>query len=92
MIEISKLEDELEKLTGNDIEQVEKESRKLGNTSAIITTSSDFQSRLAARALKCNVHDLRSLPAKKYTYVLNTVIRFLYSYTDEMEVDDQQTT
>ena len=79
----------LAKLTGYDMEKVESECRNAGNNSLFITTTSDFQSRIAARALGITVHELRGLPFKEYNQTLNEVISFLYSSSDEEGVDPQ---
>lgn len=79
----------LAKLTGYDMEKVESECRNAGNNSLFITTTSDFQSRIAARALGITVHELRGLPFKEYNQTLNEVISFLYSSSGEEGVDPQ---
>lgn len=85
-INLEKLRYGLEKLTGYDMEKVESESRNAGNSSLFITTTSDFQSRIAARALGISVHELRSVPFREYNKILNEVISFLYSSSEEEEV------
>lgn len=80
----------LEKLTGYDMEKVETECRNAGNFSLFITTTSDFQSRIASRALGISVHELRSLPFREYNRMLNEVTRFLYGSMDEVEVESPE--
>ena len=79
----------LAKLTGYDMEKVESECRNAGNNSLFITTTSDFQSRIASRALGISVHELRSLPFREYNRMLNEVTRFLYGSMDEVGVESQ---
>lgn len=83
MVDITKLEENLEKLSGRDFSSVEKESRSSGNNAIVLTTSSDFQARLAARALKVNPNDILDLPLKKYNQTLLIVTNFLFATSDE---------
>ena len=83
MLDISKLEDQLEGLTGRDFSKIEKESRASGNNSVVLTTSSDFQARLAAKALNVNPNDIFDLPLKKYNQTLLIVTNFLFGTLDE---------
>ena len=83
MVDITKLEENLEKLSGRDFSSVEKESRSAGNNAIVLTTSSDFQARLAARALKVNPNDILDLPLKKYNQTLLIVTNFLFATSDE---------
>lgn len=77
-IDISKLEEKLELLTGNDFEEAEKIERQTGNTASVISTTSSFAVRLAAMALGCLPHDLKALPIAKYTVVLSKTSNFLF--------------
>lgn len=86
---VQKLTEGLGKLTGYDMEKVETECRNAGNNSLFITTTSDFQSRIASRALGISVHELRSLPFREYNRMLNEVTRFLYGSMDEVGVESQ---
>jgi len=83
MVDITKLKENLEKLSGRDFSSVEKESRSAGNNAVVLTTSSDFQARLAARALKVNPNDILDLPLKKYNQTLLIVTNFLFGTLDE---------
>lgn len=89
MVDITNLASKLETLTGRDFSAVEKESRATGNNSVVLTTSSDFQARLAARALSVNPNDILDLPLKKYNQTLLIVTNFLFgtSETADQSVD-----
>jgi len=77
-IDLTKLEDSLQNLTGNDFEEAERIERQLGNTASVISTTSSFITRLAAMALKVNPHDIKDLPIAKYTAVMSKTSNFLF--------------
>ncbi len=77
-IDISNLEEKLQTLTGFDFEEVEKVERQLGNNAAVISTTASFITRLAAKALKVNPHDLKALPITQYTVVMSKTSNFLF--------------
>ena len=80
MIDIKNLETELEKLTGTDFLQAEKETRA-GNTDfiGVLQLSPKFQLNIAARALNVNPHELENLPLKKFSKILTVTSNFLFS-------------
>lgn len=82
---ISTLKENLTKLKGFDFESVEREERNAGNISINASMTPSFQSRLAARALDVNPHDLKELPLKQYNRVNLEVFNFLFSVSDEDE-------
>ena len=83
MVDISKLEDGLSKFTGRDFQNADKACRVAGNVTPFLTTTPEFQSRLAARALNMNPNDITDLPIKEYNRILLTVTNFLFGTLDE---------
>ena len=86
MMDTSKLTEGLNKLTGLDFEQCEAQERAAGNTQPLITMTTSFQARLAAKALGVPVADVRELPLKEYNRVCQTTFNFLFS-SDATAVD-----
>ena len=82
-MDTSKLDEGLNKLRGLDFIAAENEERALGNTQPLLSVTSGFQARLAARALNVNVNDIRELPLKEYNRVCQSVFIFLNSTTSE---------
>lgn len=89
MVDISKLDEKLNALTGLDFEAVEAQERSAGNPLLEITLSKSFQARLAAQALNCPVADIKELPLRKYAYVCRQVSNFLGAAY--LEADDLST-
>lgn len=85
MIDLKKLDNGLKKLTGYDLEAIEKEERMTGNNQPELTLSKSFQARLAAKALDMNVHDLKALPLREYNSVCAAVFAFLFNPSAEAE-------
>ena len=84
MIDLQKLQSNLQNLRGLDFEEAESAERAAGNNFPMISFSASFQARLAARALEMNVHDLRELPIKDYDAATRAVFNFLFqSSADE---------
>ena len=77
MIDVQKLDEGLNKLTGRDLIAIEREERLTGNTSLEITTSKGFQGRVAARALGMNPHDLLDLPMNEFNQICIRAFGFL---------------
>ena len=78
-MDISKLEEGLENLRGLDFKAAAARVRKRGtNTNALIKLDEDFQEELAATALGVPVNDIRELPLRQYSQVLQTVFSFLF--------------
>lgn len=78
-IDTSKLEEQLKTLTGRDFEEAEKEERRAGNTTPMIQFTSGFLSRLGARALGVNPHEIKNMPLNEYTDFIVRTSNFLYS-------------
>lgn len=85
-IDIKKLEEGLNSLTGLHFEQAEKQERLTGNVTPDLSFSKSFQARLAAFALDMNVHDIKELPLKEYSLVTQKVSNFLFSGSAEEEI------
>ena len=83
MIDFSKLEEGLSKLTGRDFQAADKACRVAGNVTPFLTTTPEFQTRLAARALNINPNDITDLPIREYNRVLLSVTNFLFGTLDE---------
>ena len=77
-IDISKLEEGLQTLTGYDFEEAERIERQVGNTASVISTTSSFIIRLAAKALGVLPDDIKQLPITKYTVVMSKASSFLF--------------
>lgn len=90
MVDVSNLTEKLEELKGYDFEAVEKEERTAGNIAVNISMTPSFQSRLAARALGVNPHDIKELPLKKYSKVMLEVFSFLFGGSEETEVPPKE--
>ena len=78
-IDITKLEEGLENLRGLDFEAAAARVRKKGNTNILLKADESFQAELASMALNCPVADIRELPLKQYSQVIQTVFNFLFS-------------
>lgn len=78
MIDIERLKENLNNLRGLDFEQCAQQERAAGNTSLLLRNDERFLSRLAALALKINVHDIKELPLREYVDVIQTVLNFLF--------------
>ena len=86
MVDISKLEEGLENLRGYDFEACAGRVRKKGNTNVLLKADESFQAELAAAALKCPVDDIRALPLKQYSQVIQKVFNFLFA--SELTADE----
>lgn len=78
-MDTSKLNEGLNKLTGLDFEQCEAQERSAGNTQPLLTMTTSFQARLAAKALGVPAADIRELPLREYNKTCQTVFNFLFS-------------
>ena len=78
MVDLEKLAEGLNKLSGYDMEEAESAERAAGNTFVNLSLTKSFQARLAAKALSMNVHDLRALPIKEYDAVCQKVFLFFF--------------
>ena len=77
------LEAKLEGLTGDDLEECEKEEVIAGNKSANVAGSRTFLIRLAAKALGVSLLDLKKLPLRQY---LNLVRRTDLFFADILDL------
>jgi len=84
-----KLEEKLAELTGYDFETAEKACRAKGDTTPDISFSKDFQSRLAAKALKVKLDDIKKLPVNQYVSVTTKVSNFLFGSLVELVQQDR---
>lgn len=81
-IDISKLDEGLNKLRGLDFEQCEAQERAAGNTFPELSFNKSFQARLAARALDVPTADIKELPLKQFAKVTQAVFNFLFNTSD----------
>lgn len=79
---LAPLEEDLEKLRGLDYEACAARVRKKGNSNILLKADESFQVELAATALGVPAADIRELPLKEYSYVLQTVFNFLFTPPD----------
>ena len=89
MIDTLKLEEKLAQLTGHDFELAEFVERNKGNSTPLLTFSSAFQARLAARALECTPDDLKDLPLKEYTAIINRTANFLFGSSESAKIPSE---
>lgn len=78
-MDLDKLKAGLERLTGYDYEAAEKAARAMGDTTAEIALSKNFQAAIAAKALGKNLDDIKALPIKDYAVITSLVFNFLFS-------------
>lgn len=86
MIDTNKLEEKLVQLKGRDFELAEFAERNKGNSIPLVTFSSAFQARLAAMALDCTPDDLKDLPLKEYTAIINRTANFLFGSSERAKI------
>lgn len=79
MVDITKLEEGLENLHGLDYLACASRVRKKGNNAVLLKTDEEFQTELAATALGVPAADIRELPLKQYSQVIQQVFNFLFS-------------
>lgn len=82
-IDFESLKNKLQGLNGLDFIEVEREARLDGDVMPMISFSTNFQIRLAARALETNPHELEKLPLNQYVQIANTVSNFFFTDSDE---------
>ena len=83
-IDLSKLNEKLLELTGNDFDAVEAQERAAGNAAFEISLSKSFQARLAARALGVNVYDFKAMGLRDYSRACLDVQNFLFAPSDNV--------
>ncbi len=76
-VDYTALKEGLNRLSGFDFEAAEIECRKRGDMTAIISLSSQFQARLAAKALGVRVDQIENLKIPEYSKVTQEVSNFL---------------
>ena len=72
-----KLFDELNKLSGRDFAEAERQARLEGDTSIDIGTSRTFYAAVAAKALKTPLPDILDLPMREFFAITGDVGSFL---------------
>ncbi|MDD3534240.1 MAG: hypothetical protein PHR27_09485 [Candidatus Cloacimonetes bacterium] len=77
-IDISKLEEGLEQLTGFDFKAAEKTARSNGENIPEIALSKSFQALLAAKALGVGVLAIEDMPIADFAKATTKVFNFLY--------------
>lgn len=90
MIDTAYLTEKLETLSGLDFEEVEREERKIGNTSVDVSLSKSFQARLAARALGVDPFEIKKLPLNKYARLTMDVMTFLFADSAKEETPSKK--
>lgn len=75
---LDELETKLETLTGFDFEEAESIERQTGNNTPMISLSSPFIIRLAAKALETTPQDLKALKIAEYNDVVARTSNFLF--------------
>lgn len=83
-IDIVKLQEKLDAMTGYDLEVVEAEERLAGNKQPELSMSKKFQARLAARALGMKVDDLLAKPVPDFIQACAVVFSFLFESESEV--------
>jgi len=82
---IETLKEKLDDLTGFDFEDVERQERLAGNTAPNVSFTPSFRTRLAAKALGVNPHDIKELKLKQYTKIDLEVMTFLFGGSEKDE-------
>lgn len=85
-VDLSRLKEKLEMLTGFDLEEAEMEERAARNMIPDVNFSKRYQARLAAKALGCQYDEIKALKASEYMVVTTTVSNFLF---ESLEVEAQ---
>lgn len=76
-IDVKNLMIRLEAMTGHDYEKAERECRLNGDSTGVMTFSTDFQARIAANALEITVDEVKRLPIQDYVALTTKVSNFL---------------
>ena len=80
---LTELPEKLEQLRGLDYEACAERVRKKGNTAILLKADESFQAELAAAALGVNVNDIKALPLRQYSQLIQIVFNFLFSTDSE---------
>ena len=78
MIDIKNVEQALQNVTGKDFLTAERQARQMGDQTASIVLSGQFQAVLLANALKVPVEDIEELPVAEFVQALSKVNVFLF--------------
>lgn len=77
-MELEKIDELLEKSTGTDFIQAERQARLLGDSTPSIVFSVKFQAILLANLLGVPVEDVEELPMQKFVTAIGKVNAFLF--------------
>lgn len=79
MIDLKNVDNVLQNVTGKDFLNAERQARQMGDQTASIVLSSQFQTILLANALKVPVEDIEELPVAEFVQALSKVNTFLFA-------------
>ncbi len=79
MVEIKNIDKALQNITGKDFLVAERQARQMGDQTASIVLSGQFQAVLLANALKVPVEDIEELPVAEFVQALSKVNTFLFA-------------
>ncbi len=68
---------DLEKLTGNDLVQAEREARAMGVAEGSVLASMKYQAIICAKAIGCTVDDLLGINAADFKNIVRQAAAFL---------------
>lgn len=77
-MDLEKIDELLEKSTGNDFIKAERQARLLGDTTPSIVFSAKFQTVLLANLMGVPVEDVEDLPMQKFIIAIAKVNAFLF--------------
>lgn len=83
---MKRLEEGLNKLTGEDLIECDQIERNRGNLTPVIAASAAYQLRIASIALATDTEDLKKLPARQFQKILLEVNNFLLANLDAEEI------
>lgn len=79
MIDLKNVDNVLQNVTGKDFLNAERQARQMGDQTASIVLSGQFQAILLANALKVPVEDIEELPVAEFVQALSKVNIFLFA-------------
>lgn len=79
MIDLKNVDNVLQNVTGKDFLNAERQARQMGDQTASIVLSGQFQTILLANALKVPVEDIEELPVAEFVQALSKVNNFLFA-------------
>lgn len=77
--EVTELNLDFDKLSGNDLVKAEKEVRATGDNTPLLNFSLTYQAAVAGKIVGCPVDDILSMNAKDFKSITNEVAGFLLS-------------